>query len=534
MPLPPVRLPLSPRAALAALCLTLAALPPAAAQQAVAVPASAVQVQGGEIPFSFDLLAARAAALAAAPHVPAPVRAPEVLERIDYDAHWRIRFRPERTVDLGGVPVQLFHLGTYFRQPVRMFAVRDGAAREIAYAPDFFDMPADSPARALPPDAGFAGFRIMRPDLASDWISFLGAAYFRTDGAERQYGQSARAVAVDTGLSTPEEFPRFTEFYIEPAPGPDHDVVIHALLDGPRLAGAWRMAIRHRDGAGQVMDVESRLYFRAPVERLGIGPLTSMYWYSETNRFQSFDWRPEVHDTDGLMMLTGAGERIWRPLMNPDRVVTSSFEDVNPRGFGLVQRDRAFANYQDDGVFYDRRPAVWIEPRGDWGAGAVQLVEIPTDDEIYDNIVAFWNPAQKPQPGQEMRFDYRMTWASDVPEKGPVARTVATRIGAGGVPGHPRPEGQIKVVIDFAGGALEGLGQQDGVVPRISAPAGVDLLNPYALPIARHGGWRLVFDLKAPPGVETLDLRAYLEREGVALTETWLGQVHPGQIARLR
>jgi glucans biosynthesis protein len=333
-------------------------------------------------------------------------------------------------------------------------------------------------------------------------------------------------------MPIPEEFPRFTEFYLSEAP--DGRAVIHALLDGPSMTGAYQMTIRNEDGKGQVMDIDSRLFFRAGVERLGIAPLTSMFWYSESNRFQAADWRPEVHDTDGLMIHTGTGEHIWRPLNNPDRVVTSSYIDTDVKGFGLIQRDRAFENYQDDGVFYQKRPAVWIEPTSAWGQGAVQLVEIPTDDEIYDNIVAYWNPAQKPQPGDEMRFGYRLHWTVSPPVEMTLAHTVATRIGNGGVPGQARPRDLLKVVLDFDGPAIAGLGQQDGVTPEISAPAGVEIVNPYALPVVGTSRWRLVFDVRTPEGTDTVDLRAYLSRKGAPLTETWLGQLHPAQINRLR
>lgn len=523
-----------------ALLLALMALPlarPASAETVVPVSAETAApftpALGAAQPFSFDLLAGRAQALAAAPWQPDRVAQPEVLERIDYDAHWRIAFRPEATVRVGDIPVQFFHLGTYFRSPVQMNVVEGGQSREVIYDPRFFDMPEDSPARALSKGTGFAGFRLMRADLKTDWISFLGGAYFRTDGALRQYGLSARGIALNSGMSIPEEFPRFTEFYIEEPADGSADVVIHALMEGPSVTGAYRMATVNAEGRGQVMEISSRLFFRAPVERLGIGPLTSMFWYSETNRVLGFDWRPEVHDTDGLMMVMGNGEQIWRPLNNPSRVVTSSFYGQDIKGFGLIQRDRNYANYEDDGVFYDKRPAVWIEPLSGWGEGAVQLVEIPTNDEIYDNIVAFWNPAEKPVAGSQMQFDYRLHWGVDAPVETPLARTVATRIGAGGIPGHPRPAGHLKMVLDFEGPAVKGLGQQDGVTPEITLPEGVELVQAYTLPVVGTDRWRLIFDIAAP-GVETVDMRAYLSRGGVPLTETWLGQVQPAQYDRAR
>ena len=503
---------------------------PAALAQ-TGTPAPDFQPQFGEAQeFSFDILTQKARDLASAPYVPAEVSQPGILDQIDYDAHWRIRFRPEATINAGDVPMQFFHPGTYFREPVQIHVAQDGKTRPVIYDRGFFDMPQDSPAQALSDQAGFAGFRLMEPDLQSDWISFLGASYFRTSGPFGQYGMSARGLAIDSGLDGPEEFPRFTEFHIQPGQDGD-DVIIHALLDSPSVAGAYQMQVsNHGQPQGQVMDISARLFFRAPVERLGIAPLTSMYWYSETNRILGFDWRPEVHDADGLMMVTGAGERLWRPLNNPPRVVTSSFVTENPRGFGLMQRDRDFTNYEDDGVFYDKRASVWIEPLGNWGPGQVQLIEIPTDDEIYDNIVAFWNPAEPVHAGSELALDYRLHWVDDIEDDSSLARTVATRIGAGGVPGQSRPAGELKIVIDFEGQELSELDRDDGVEPQISLPEGVTLRQAYALPVVGTDRWRLVFDIAAAE-VETADIRAFLSREGQPLTETWLGQIHPAQFS---
>ena len=309
-------------AATAALALLAPALCPAETPaQTLAQTSAAGPGLAAPAPFSLDALAARAAAIARAPYVPAPPRQPEVLERIDYDAHWQIRYRKDKTLQLGAVPVQFFHLGTYFRQPVKMFAVANGQAREVLYAPALFDMPKDSPARDLTADAGFAGFRILRPDLSGDWISFLGATYFRTEGALGQFGLSARAIAVDTGLPSGEEFPRFTEVYLEEGAG--GQAVVTALVEGRSLAGVWRMAITNTPGQGQVMAVESRIYLRKPVARLGLAPLTSMCWYSETNRWHALDWRPEVHDSDGLLIAPATGTPVWRALDTPGDIVTT-------------------------------------------------------------------------------------------------------------------------------------------------------------------------------------------------------------------
>lgn len=471
-------------------------------------------------PFSFDMLVEEARQAASRPYAPPAPVAPAALDRIDYDAHWRIQFRPAMSVPLGDPDpqAQFFHLGRYARDPVAIHLVEDGQAREILYTSAYFAMPEDSPARSLGDEGGFAGFRLMRPGLEPDWISFLGASYFRTDGPEMQYGLSARGLAVNTGLARPEEFPRFTAFWLAAPENADEDAVIYARLDSPSVTGAYRIgAKREAAYGGPRCDISCRLFFREGVERLGVAPLTSMYWYSETNRETSLDWRPEVHDSDGLAMHSGSGERLWRPLRNPPRVTASSFSDVNPKGFGLIQRDREFHNYQDDGVFYDRRPSVWVTPRGEWGRGAVQLVEIPTPDEIFDNIVAYWTPERQPAAGDALSYDYAQEWRKRDPMPDGLARTVATYVGWGGVPGQERPKGVRKIVVDFRGAALDAL--SEGVTPEVSASGGT-VSHIAARPIARHEGWRLTFDVE---GAETqpVELRAWLRKGEDALTETW-------------
>ena len=486
---------------------------------------------GAPQPFSFDSLIERARTLAAAPYEAPAVRAADTLEKIDYDAHWKIRFKPSETITIGkDAPIQFFHMGRYFKEPVRMYEVADGQAREILYSSDAFEMPDDSPAKALPHDIGFAGFRVMRPDLKTDWISYLGASYFRTDGQSRQYGQSTRGLAIDTGLSTPEEFPRFSDFWLAPPEHEGQTLVIYALMQSPSVTGAYKMALTNEDGKGQIVDVDSRLFFRKGVERLGVAPLTSMYWYSETNRSTARDWRPEVHDTDGLAILSGTGERIWRPLNNPHVVRTSTFQVPDVEGFGLAQRDRDFEDYQDDGVFYDKRPSVWIHPLRPFGPGSVQLVEIPTDDEIFDNIVAYWTPKEQPKAGSTLSLAYRMTWADHhpLPESG--ARVVATRVGQGGVPGQPRPDDRIKVVIDFEGPSLKGLTQKSGVKAVVELSDG-KAIEPYVLPVVGTDRWRLVFDAKTPVE-DPVEARVYLKHGDDVLSETWLGQLSHDMVAK--
>ncbi len=486
-------------------------------------------------PFSRDLLLDLAARRAAGPYRAPPQPAPAIVEKLDYDAWGKIRFIADRALFAEGpgrFPVTFFHLGMFFRKSVAMHVVEAGVAREILYDPALFDMPADSPARGLPASAGFAGFQLREPrDGAldwrrNDWVAFLGAAYFRAIGELKQYGLSARAVALDVAeAGRPEEFPDFTHVWFETprADRPD-EITLHALLEGPSITGACSFAMRR--GAGVVMDVTQRFILRNAVARFGLAPLTSMYWYSETRKPTAVDWRPEVHDSDGLALWTGAGERLWRPLNNPPRTAVSAFADDNPRGFGLLQRDRAFDHYQD-GVYYERRPSLWIEPLGAWGKGAVQLVEIPTDDEIHDNIVAMWVPARPARAGDVVDLSCRMHWLADEPFPTPLGRCVATRLGNGGQPGQPRPRGVRKFMVEFLGGPLESIPFGVKPEPVLWASRGeFSYVFAEAVPNEVKGHWRAQFDLTVT-GEAPVELRCFLRADGRPLTETWAFQYHP-------
>lgn len=483
-------------------------------------------------PFTWNMLVARAREAAASAHTPPPSLGPseDILAAIDFDAYQSIRYRKDSTLDPGGkgrYPARLFHLGNGFREAVRIHVVEANgtSAREVQYTNRMFDSPPDHPARRLPDGLGFAGFRIMAPDSETDWLAFLGASYFRTSGPYNQYGLSARGLAIDTGLPTPEEFPRFKEFWLEAgARGP---LTIYALLDSPSVAGAYRFDVeRSRDGNDVftvTTEITAELFARRDITRLGIAPFSSMFWYGEASRKQAADWRPEIHDSDGLAIETGNGERLWRPLNNPPTVMTNSFIDRDPRGFGLMQRDRDFVHYLDDGVFYERRASTWVEPLDPWGEGSVHLLEIPTDDEIHDNIAAYWCPAGVFKAGEHRRYRYRLSWLADAPFPDTLARATATWTGLGGRPGHKRPAGVRKFVIDFQGKVLETLGRDDGVSLMVTPSRG-RAINAYTHPVVdQRGRWRAIFDLEAQ-GPEPVDIRAYLRLGDTALTETWLYQ----------
>jgi glucans biosynthesis protein len=274
------------------------------------------------------------------------------------------------------------------------------------------------------------------------------------------------------------------------------------------------------------MDVDSALYPRKPIERLGVAPLTSMFFYGENDRRGANDWRPEIHDSDGLSMWTGGGEWIWRPLTNPAQLHFSSYVDDNPRGFGLLQRDRDFDHYQDDGVYYDRRPSLWVEPKlgvnGGWGKGSVQLVEIPTVDETFDTIVAFWNPLERPKPGQELLFSYRLYWGTRMPYGSALAQTIATRTGIGGTVGLKRQYYSGHFAVDFAGGELGALAKDAPVEAVITTSRG-QTEHVTAHYVGEFHGYRALFDVRPPEdSIEPIDMRLYLRIDGRPLTETWI------------
>jgi glucans biosynthesis protein len=484
--------------------------------------------------FSFEALQALAKRKAAAPYTEPP-RPSQVLHDIDYKAWGEIKFDDRHALYADGpLPVTFFHMGRYFQDPVKIHAVEGGQAREVIYDQRYFDMPADSPAHRLPEGLGFAGFQVHEPRggkldwRTNDWAAFLGATYFRSIGQLRQYGLSARAIALDTWVyDKPEEFPHFSDLFIERPQAGSSTITVHGLLEGPSIAGACRFRLTR--GAGVVMDIDQTLFLRKPVSRFGLAPMTSMYWFSERDRPAGIDWRPEVHDSDGLALWTGQGERIWRPLNNPKQVTASAFSDDSPKGFGLCQRDRDFDHYLD-GVRYDRRPTLWVEPKGAWGRGAVQLIEVPTYDETRDNIIAAWVPEHQPAPGQQLDLSYRLHWLADEPYPGPLARCVATRSGESGQPGQDdKPRTGRKFVVEFQGGPLSTLPKGVKPVMALKTSRGrvADFTLVEAVPDGVPGHWRVQFDLLDVPGSEPVELQLHLAVGGKPVTETWNFQLHP-------
>ncbi|MGF1615931.1 MAG: glucan biosynthesis protein [Gammaproteobacteria bacterium] len=480
-------------------------------------------------PFTFDQVVAEAARLAAGPFQPDGADLPTYFSELTYDQYRDIRFRSDQSIWRDqALPfrLQFFPRGFNFLDRVRINIVEAERVVPVHFQKDMFDFGRN----VVPPDASldvdFAGFRLLYPinrdDRYDEIAVFLGASYFRAVGQNQSYGITARGLAVDTGLSSQEEFPVFREFWIVQ---PDHDAVditVYALMDSKSVAGAYRFVIR--PGLNTVIEVKARLYLREAVQKIGLAPLTSMFYHGKTTERFMDDFRPEVHDSDGLLVETDAGERVWRPLINPQGLSITSFQVTNPSSYGLLQRERDFDHYQDLEALYHTRPSAVVEPLADWGAGSVELVQIPSTSERYDNVVAYWVPEQSTEAGQELELEYRLRFALDPEGRLLGGRTIATRIGAGGT--DVLDPTRRKFVIDFSGPALALLAPESPVEAVVSASSG-ELVNRVVQPNPHTKGWRLFFELIPDGDPRPVDLRAFLRLGTDAVTETWSFQWLP-------
>lgn len=472
--------------------------------------------------FTRSTVAEIARNLAKAPFQPLDASLPDILGQLTYDQYRDIRFKPEASIWANtGLPfqMQLFHRGFYFKDPVEVAIVENGEARHLAYDPNMFTIGPLVPQPIPTEDIGFSGIRLHgplnRPDYFDEVVVFQGASYFRSLGKGQIYGLSARGLAIKTGDPEGEEFPVFRAFWVETPVAGSETCVIHALLDSPSITGAYRFTVR--PGLPTLMDVETQLFPRVDLDRIGLAPGTSMFFFSANGRQNVDDFRPEVHDSDGLLMVTGRGERLWRPLANPTDLQISAFVDQSPRGFGLIQRNRDFKSYQDLEAAYERRPSLWIEPVGDWGAGAVTLVEIPTNAEIHDNIVAYWSPRDKIPAGSEYFFAYRLAWGDDPAMALGSATVTATRSGRASV-GGPTPVRLF--VIDYALAPNVDRAKLGAPKATVNASKGA-VRNVVIHENPSVSGLRVSFELD-PQNEPLIELRSTLTFETGAPAETWV------------
>jgi glucans biosynthesis protein len=478
---------------------------------------------GPALAIDFSDIAQRAEKLAATAYKKPADNLPKDMKSLSYDNYRDIRFKPEKsTWRNASLPFELayFHQGLYFQHPVKINEITAQGPREIKFDPENFNYGANK----LDPKAlgglGFAGFRIHypvnTPKYKDEVAVFLGASYFRALGKGQLYGLSARGLAVDTALNSGEEFPRFVEYWIERPSSKDKHLTIYGLLDSPRLTGAYKFVLT--PGATTAMDVTSQLYLRGNVGKLGIAPLTSMMFFGENHRPVGDDYRPEVHDSDGLSIHTVTDEWIWRPLVNPKRLLVTSFAANNVLGFGLMQRDRNFSHYEDLEARYDARPSAWIEPKGEWGPGRVELVQIPVTDETNDNIVAYWIPENPPKPQEPYNLEYRILWQKEMETRSPLSSVVQTRRGQGY---KHHADNSIGFVIDFEGPALRKLANDAKLEGAVTLDANAQLMESTVYPNTVTGGWRQMLRIKRIDPAKPVELRSYLRHAGTAISETW-------------
>jgi len=468
-------------------------------------------------PFSSDAIKEMARRLAAADFSQPTIELPAPFDKLSYDQYRDIRFKPEQAIWRGAkldVEIQLFPLGWLYDMPVEIWLVENGEARKLTADSKLFTL---GPLVGNGPDNapfGFSGFRIHGPinraDYLDEYVVFQGASYLRAVGRGENYGASARGLAINTARAGGEEFPYFRGFWIEKPTPAQAGIIVHAVLDSPSLAGAFRFLIE--PGEATIMDVDVTLFTRKNIPHIGYAPLTSMYLTSPANLRRLNDFRPSVHDSDGLAVFNGSGERLWRPLINHKTLQISAFVDKDPKGFGLAQRQRDFHAYEDLEAHYERRPTVWVEPKGAWGEGVIELIEIPVDVEIHDNIVVFWKPAKGLEAGAQYDFSYRLNWGDAVPASWSGAWVAATRVG------QAKTAGSTLFVIDFAGPAVKDL--RDMPVCELTHNAG-QTSNIVVQRNPEISGIRVSFELN-PDGAELVELRCALKAGDQWISESWM------------
>ncbi len=477
--------------------------------------------------FGYDDVVKKARDLAAAPFDSRIPPLPDGLAHLDFDAWRDIRFRPEKAffADSGGpFRLQLFHLGHLYKRPVTINILRDGIPAPIPYAANLFDYGRNKLDPNLPINLGFAGFRLHyplnSPKVMDEVIAFLGASYFRFLGRAQRYGLSARSLGVNTAVGQTEEFPFFREFWIETPERDAQRAVIYGLLDSESATGAFRFEVYPAQET--TVEVTATVFARREIQTLNIAPLSSMFLLGKNDHRIADDFRNELHDSDGLLIHSGSGEWIWRPLSNPVEPAMSVFLDKDIHGFGLLQRDRNFEDYNDIDLAYELRPSYWVEPHENWGEGRIELLELPTTDESNDNIVASWVPKDPVEAGRTLSYAYRITALLNDARLTPGGRAVATyrthprALGSS----EPLAPGSTRFIIDFSGGDLAYYQADPSLVQVVPSASNGKITRSFLTANPHIQGFRAGVDVQIEPG-QSSDLRAFLKAGNRALTETW-------------
>ncbi len=503
---------------------------------------SASAAESAEV--NLDYVAKRALERAKEPFRSPRADLPKVLQQdnLDYDKYREIRFRRDRALwasDDLPFRVEFFHPGYIYQEPVRVNEFTSTHTQPIRFVQDFFDYGKLDIADKIPTKTGYAGFRVLyplnKPDQMDELGAFIGASYFRLLGKNQRYGESARGLALDSGEGDrPEEFPIFTDWWLgKPGPG-DDGLHLYAILDSVSCAGAYEFFIK--PGEATTCSIRAVLYFREtndiaavnknhkPIKTIGLAPLTSMFWIGKNAEKKFDDYRPEVHDSDGLLVHMGNGEVFFRPLDNPPSMRHQVFHAPNIKGYGLFQRERSFAAYQDMFNLYHQVPSVWVETDGNWGDGDLHLLELSTSYEGLDNVVAFWDPKNKPAPLQPFRFGYTLHWENgDADLKRSPERVLSTRIG----PDAQFP-GARQFVIDFDGPRFDAIPADKPPMAVASCSGGAHIVDSYVVRNNFLGTWRVYLKMQPPAGSkDAVDLRCTLQQGTNAIGETWVYQWSP-------
>lgn len=491
--------------------------------------ASALALQAQELApeqvSDFSSLEKLAAQLAAKPYEAPSQQLDPFFEGLKYDGHRQIRFRRDKALfsEIGDVyRAEFFHPGWMFKKPVQFYSLQKSSSARVPFDPKLFDYGELSLPEKITPPSGYAGFRLLAPDAflnkPFEFLVFMGASYYRAVTTELGYGISARGVAVNTIGGKPEEFPDFTHFWFQPPKPGEKFFKILALLNGPSITGAYQFDVM--PGKTTETLVKATLHLRQPVEMLGIAPFSSMFWYGENSHPKPYDFRPEVHDSDGLQIEIEGGPSIWRPLDISRDLRLSIFETDRLKGFGLAERDRDFNNFQDLEAVYHRRPAVWVEPKSGFGKGSVVLVELSTGEETWDNIVAMWKPAVLPStPAEPLKVEYRLAWLEEhLPDS--LAKVISTRRG------FVMDSDDHLYVLDFTRGSIPE-GKTAEWVPDIEVTIGngeAKVLDQRVMRSSETGGWRAFFKLDVPEKTKIIEMSCDLLDGKKPMSERWMYQ----------
>ena len=447
-------------------------------------------------------------------------RVPDFLRNLSYDDYHQIRFNPLRALwadDPVKFRIEFFHPGNVYNRAVRFHEFTSVHEQEIPFAVDFFDYGHLTEIhRRVPTSLGYAGFRVLYPlnkaDRFDEVAVYGGASCFRVMARGQGYGLSARCLALNTTMGAAEEFPLFREFWLGKPDSSADQLLVYSLIDSTNVVGAYEFLIC--PGEETVVNVRARLFFRSVPVQVGLAPFSSMFFYGENAMHKPPDYRPEVHDSDGLLVFASTNHCVWRPLDNPASPRPARvYAFDQPVRFALMQRDRSFDHYQDIGAAYHLRPSALVE-LGPWGSGSLVFYTFPAQRETVDNVAVFWQPKVSPVAGVPYETEYALHFTSSEPS--PRGIVVATRCGWA-----LSATNQYECVVDFGGKLLAGLKDVDPVKAVVDAGDAQTVCQTILEKNNFNGTWRLFVRFLPPTVPQGSVFRAHLEMEGRVLTETW-------------